>query len=397
MERYSTNSRKLIIDNQPMEYFGFDKFAKCYEERALLLASAEDIVVLRCVLPPEYIEYLYSTGLKNVIYLNPEIDPDGCLADVALLDHEHLERAIRCIAADYHVSLKAYIPDDKMQRLAETLHIPLIGRQFYEDYHKKSSILEVCKVLGLRIIDTLVINSDSDFYNARTIDFLNSHDRVLIKPDSGIGGRLISELSDSVPVDNQVFPAVLQEFLPAQSEGSIQFFDPYHHGGIYLCNTFQENFAFRGFHYPANPECRLELRSSADLMLSYFKRTYPENLPSFGIDFIVSNGKVYFHDINPRSTGTTYVFSLLRRAYGEKFLENCEFIYIQITNKSHASYQQLRTILDRSGISHISANNTEGYALLYPSMLSNNILNLLIVSERKNAYQYLHRVMEIVG
>ena len=397
MERYSTNIRKLIIDNQPREYFGSDKIAKYYEERALLIASAKDIVVLRRSLPKEYMDYIFSTGVKNIIYLNSESEREECLVDAALREYEQLVRKIRNIAFDSPVCLKAYIPDDKMQLLADTLHIPLLGKQFYQDNYRKSSVIQICKELELNTIDTIIINSAAEFYAASAIDFFNCHARVIIKPDRGIGGQMISELTDCESVDNHVFPSVVQEFLPAQSEGSIQFFNPCHQGGIYLCDTFQKNFAFRGFHYPANSECESELRASAELILSYFYRKYNQDLQSFGIDYIISNGKVYFHDINPRSTGVTYIFSLLRRTYGEQFLGKCEFIYFQTVDKFHVSYKQLRTILGESGIPHISANNSEGYAILYPGMLCKNILNILVVSKEKHAFQYYHRIMEIVG
>lgn len=394
-DRCSAKCRKLIIDNQPIEFFESDKFARYYEERALLLASPEDIVVLRRTLPSEYMDYLYSTGLKNVIYLDSE--RDECLADAAIREHEQINRIIKYMALDSPVHLKAYIPDEKMQSLADTLHIPLIGRQFYEENHKKSFVFKTCKELGFNIIDTMIINSASDLIAASSVDFFNSHGRVIIKPDKGIGGQMISEYSGRTSFDNRVFPAVVQEFMPAQSEGSIQFFEQNSQRGIYICKTFQENFTFRGFHYPMNSECEKELRDSAESMLSYFRRMYKDALPSFGIDFIICNSKVYFHDINPRSTGVTYIFSLLQRAYGEQFINHCEFIYIQTTNKFHVPYQQLRTIIDTSGVSHISASNSEGYALLYPGMLQENVLNLLILSESKKAFQYFHRIMDIVG
>ncbi len=393
--------KKLIIDNQPKDMFQKGELTHVFEERALLLAGESDIVILRDTLPNEYIEFIKSDSQFEVVILDSCSDLDD-LSDVVLIDENlrTIKKIIKNTCAKQNIKLQAYIPDDTISQIASKLEIEVYGKKFFYDNHKKSIINQICTELGQNIIQFLYINNLDDLTSAKTLDFINKYRKIVIKPDVGLGGQFVSaNNSSNAPntIISTAFPAIIQEFLPAQIEGSIQFFKTSENWKTYFCETFQNRFKFCGYKYPyVGINCD-QLELAAQSFLKYFIDKYADDIPSFGIDFIISNNKIYFHDINPRSTGVTYIFSLLHRLYGASMVDNIQCMYLQIKYDHLITYSELRRKIESYGLNHISKNVYEGFALLYPGMLKEKTLNILLVSKNNKIDKYRKLIYQMIN
>lgn len=380
--------------------FPEDKNAYIFEERALLLADRNDLVIIRDKLPKEYIEFIRGNIQFDILTLKCSKKND--LVDEILSD-ENIHLIKKRIKNNYHknaIMIQAYIPDKKICEVANKLGISVCGIDFFTENHRKSTTNQTCSILGLNTIDSVYISKINDFNSQVIIDFINTHPQIIIKPDIGLGGQAVEFLnnnSNEMHFENIDTPFLIQEYLPSQFEGSIQFFKYLGQWKLIICETFQKEFQFAGFKYPSDNKYSEKLILPAYKLLQHFITTYGDDIPSFGIDFIVSNDQVYFHDINPRNTGVTYIFSLLHRLYGDCLQSNVSCMYLQFKDISPEPYEILRKKFEDAGLTHLSKDNTEGYALLYPGMLKANYLNLLLVSQNNKISKYLEIAYYVIN
>lgn len=398
-QNISLKTQRIIIDNQPQFLFLNDMFSHIYEERALLLANTNDIVVLRNSFPEEYIDFIKSDKQFEIITLDSNYYNEE-LTD-AVLKEKNLQTIKNKIDSNCSkILLQSYIPDEKISLIGQKLGIRVCGKKFFCDYHKKSIINDLCSNLQLNTIQSISLKSEIEISSSKTQEFISKHKKVIIKPEVGLGGQFISKedsLNRKETKLSNAYPMVLQEYLPVQTEGSIQFYKTSQKWNIFLCETFQKEFQFYGYKYPYCNINEDEIIIAASKFLSFFINKYMDDMPSFGIDFIVSNNKVYFHDINPRNTGVTYIFSLLHRIYGECMLKNMQCMYLQIKYNRSTTYSELRKIFESYGLKHIAKDVVEGYALLYPGMLETKTLNILLVSNSNKINEYkklLYRIID---
>lgn len=392
----SIKIRRILIDNQPKDFFPRDKFAHLFEERAILLAEKDDIVILRNALPEEYLKFIKDSFMVQILFLD-DLDYECELADVVLHNLKLIKKLVRESHITYKNVIQAYIPDKKIDLVATELGISVSGEKFFWDNYKKSDTQRICFELEFNIIPSVLITELTDFNSKAVHDFINTHKKILLKPDIGVGGQSVSMHCAGEAFILPFVPAIIQEFLVAQFEGSIQFIKRSDRWKIYLCETFQNSNKFYGFKYPLPHIGFKKLELSAQKFLDYFVGKYGCDIPSFGIDFIVNNNKVYFHDINPRSTGVTYVFSLINHLYGNESLDKIEFIYLQSECSCSYTYSELRKRIDECGLTHISNSSIEGYALLYPSLLEANFVNILIVSSEGKIDEYRKMISHVIG
>ena len=394
----SKKTRRILIDNQPKNLFAEDKYAHLYEERALLLATDNDIVILRKLLPDEYLRFVMVNSKFQVVFLR-SFDNMQDLVDT-ILDKYNIcliREAIKIDLSLFDNIIQAYIPDERIDLLATEFGIPVCGQNFYMCNHKKSDTQRICMDLRLNVIPSLLINELADFDKKEVFDFINAQNNIVIKPNIGVGGQSINFYSTEKTPNSLSKPVIIQKFLDAQFEGSIQFIKFPEGWRIFFCETLQNNNKFFGFKYPFPTINYTDLQKSAYKFLDYFATKYGDDLPSFGIDFIINNEEIFFHDINPRSTGVTYIFSLLLRLYGENALNDYEIIYLQRECDHKYSYSELKNKLDKCGLIHISQNTTDGYALLYPSLLEARLINILLVSSIGKVREYYRMISPVIG
>lgn len=296
---------KLLIDNQPDDLFGRDKTAYLFEERALLLASDDDFVVLRETLPDEYLDFIKGNSNFKIILLDPT-EPLINLSE-AILSGDNLRIIEKNISEDYgkgDLTIQAYMPDEKIDLVAAHLGLSVCGRKFFIDNFKKSDTQRICAKLKLNVIHSIYVNDILNLNNYQVMDFIKKHKKIVIKPDIGVGGQDVLtadvSISSGFPTPTS-FPIIIQEYLTAQSEGSIQFVKCSQKWNIFFCETFQKNMKFYGCKYPFLRINFEKFSDIADKFFNYFVKKYGDDIFSFGIDFIISRDKVFFHDINPRS------------------------------------------------------------------------------------------------
>ena len=385
-----SKNKKLLIDNQSHDIFGRSKVAFSFEERALLLAEESDIVVLRKILPPKYVEFVMGSCNFRVIYLksnNEEMD----LSEVILEEKNlHILKQLIEENNDYNYTIQSYIPDKGIDLVSKKLRIPISGYDFFVNNCKKSQTQNLCNKLGLKTVTSIYLQTHSDIYDKNVLSVIKKYKKVIVKPDFGMGGDSMFVLETNKLPESKVslsFPILIQELMRLDREGSIQFIRFSNKWSICLCETYQSNFKYYGFRFPFCTPFVDEFVLTSKKIFDYFYDRY-DNISSFGIDFIISDGKVYYHDINPRNTAATYIFSLIIRLYGYGILNSVELEYLQIEYKCEIEYYKLRYYIEKEGLKHISRNNAEGFALIYPGMLKNKLINVIFVSQSHKIDEY---------
>ena len=222
----SSKSKRLLIDNQSHDIFGRNKVDFSFEERSLLLAEESDIVILHNVLPQKYIKVIMGSCKFTIVYFKSD-NENKDLSEV-ILEEKNL-RYIKKLIADNNAKnyvIQSYIPDNGVSLISKKLNIPIVGYDFFVDSFKKSHTQTICKRLGLRTINSIYLRTDSDLYNKKAITFLKKHKKVVLKPDIGMGGDSIFILETKKILKSKIhlsFPAVIQELISVEKEGSIQF------------------------------------------------------------------------------------------------------------------------------------------------------------------------------
>lgn len=141
---------KLIIDNQPEALFGRDETAYLFEERALLLASDDDFVVLRETLPDEYLNFIRGNSKFKIVLLEPT-DPLIDLSE-AILSGGNLRLIEKEINEAYkkgNLKIQAYMPDKKIDLVATKLGLSVFGRDFFMDNFKKSDTQRILRQIAV--------------------------------------------------------------------------------------------------------------------------------------------------------------------------------------------------------------------------------------------------------
>ena len=388
---------RILIDNQPHELFSECPSASSYEERALLLATEMDIVILRKHLPIEYLDFISNSRKVNIVYLIEE-NGEQELA-IAALSQQNLRTLIKAIYERKEIDyvIQSYIPNRGIDLLAQEIGLSVYGKSFYLENHTKRATEVLCKRLGFSVIPSVYLESQRVEMLEKYENFLNLHQVVIAKPEIGLGGKTKILNTSNREIPDDFLPAIVQAYLKPEWEGSVQFYNYKNRWHYYLCDTMQMECKFYGFRYPSIHEesNKVMLIAAAEKILENISGCYAD-IPSFGIDFLVHRNKVFFHDLNPRHTAVTYIISLLRNLYGINEISNLQFIYAQLQVKHKYTYYEIRGIIDRLGLIHLSSRNKEGYAILYPGMIDDQYVNILIVSNTNRVDEYYKKVEKCI-
>lgn len=390
-------NKNLWVDNQPLSLFAQDKGAFYYEERAILLANPGDIVIVDFEIEKNYLYQLKKMAdysLVNLICLKNR--HNDLVESIQKWNQINLLREFVC---KNNYVMRSYIPDERIRILSHDLKIKAIGINFYADNRRQSDLIMLLNDLNFHVIETLFLKKSS----VEEIEkFFIKNQHVLCKPNESIGGKEIIaiknaiELKEIYKLNNSKIEYVLQKKIKADLEGSIQFI--YENGkfGIYVCETFNPHNRFQGFSYPCKTELSFRLQDDAEKVLKLFTKKYKSDIDSFGIDFIISDNKVYYHDLNPRKTAVSYILRFLKKAYlnfnqFENFKVVC--LYFQINTK--LTYNELQKIFAVAMIPNI-VEQGEGIMIINPGTIKIGIIQIVSVSFLSKEKEYLEKIRRLL-
>lgn len=387
--------KALWVDNQPSSLFGQDSDAFYYEERALLSAESGDIVIVDFEVDNDYIEQLRKlTAYQSIelICLKNKYDDlvESILNWEGIISFREYLKEIGCI-------LRSYLPDRRIKLLSRHLGITARGVDFYEANKCQIDLIMLWEKLCLRKIETQFLSNST---KEEVVNFFESNKLVLCKPNCSIGGKGIfnvkklDELKSMNLLQNEKSGYVLQRELKPDLEGSIQFLldDGIFH--IYICRTYNPQHSFGGFRYPCETELFLQLKKDGERIATHFMQKYKEDIDSFGIDFIISDGEIYYHDLNPRKTSVSYVLLFLKKICSSfEVLENHQVCCLYFKIARNFSYRELRAILEESDIPQLIEDGV-GVMIINPDLIKTGLMQIVSFSRSHREKEYLERTIQ---
>lgn len=385
-------SRNLWIDNQPISVFGDETGLFYYEERALLAATPGDIVILDYKIEPGYLYKLRRiTAYRSVKLICLQNKYSDLVESIFKWDKFDL---FKNYVNDRDYIIRAYIPDERIQLLSQRLRLKACGISFYEENRGQLNLMLFLNMMRFAKIETLFLNSSN---REAVMDFFEKNKCILCKPNFSIGGKGIREISNITELEqcNKLKESgieyVLQRKVKIDFEGSIQFLFEDGKFHIYVCKTYNPNNSYIGFSYPCKIKELDQIKVDAENILALFMQKYKSDMDSFGIDFIISDDKIFYHDLNARKTSVSYVLTLLKRV-NSNFEECQDFktICLYLGIEKNKSYNELQAILEMSDIPDLTENR-EGVMLINPGIVNIGIVQVVSVSYLNREEEYLEK------
>lgn len=382
-------ARSLWVDNQSISIFGKEIGAFYYEERALLIAKPKDIVILDYKIDNEYLYQLGKIPEYRSIFL---ICLNTRYFDLveSILKWEKVDLFIQYLKKHNYV-LRSYIPDGRIRLLSKCLKLKCYGYDFYETYKEQLNLIALLKKVDCNYIETLPLGTTN---KESALDFIKENKSSLIKPNISIGGKNIVEVNNRADIEkfyasnNKLNEYILQRKIRKDFEGSIQFLFENEVFHIYICETFNPCNSYSGFCYPCTLNLLNKLQKDATKILTVLVDKYKKNMDCFGIDFIISDGRIFYHDLNARKTAVTYVLSFLKKIYHDFDMhKNFKIICLYFKIKKKILYSTLLEIIKNSHIPDLIETG-EGLMIINPSTINLGFIQVISVSfiNRENIY-----------
>ncbi len=381
--------RSLWVDNQPISIFSEEVGAFYYEERALLIAKSKDIVILDYKIDNEYLCQLRKIPEYKFVYL---ISLNSRYYDLveSILKWEKVDLLTRCLKK-YNYVLRSYIPDERIKLLSQYLKLNCYGYNFYEAYKEQLNLITLLQEVNCNYIETLQLDTTN---KKSAINFIKKYRSSLIKPNISIGGKNIKEVNNPMDVNrfyalnNKINAYIMQRKIKKDFEGSIQFLFENGVFHIYICETFNPNNSYSGFCYPCELDLLNELKKDAENILTVLNQKYKTDMDCFGIDFIISDRKIFYHDLNARKTAVTYVLSFLKKIIRDfDTHKNLKIICMYFRIKKKILYSILLEIVKNSNIPDLIETG-EGLMIINPSTINLGLIQIISASfiDKEKAY-----------
>lgn len=378
--------KTVYIESQDCTYFK-DKYSYIYEERCLLIAE-DSLVIMQLFSNDTYIKKLKELGAcKNVEIIKLGEKEKDLLANIEKnIDSKKILEGV--------LLLKAYLPNTRMKSFADLHNMELDGHNFFINYESKLSLLKLQEIIP--IIDSVIFSNVDCLFDALDDDVKFP---IVLKKNYSIGGNgvhVIYNKEDLLTFRDDFNGIVLiQPFLEVDFEGSVQYIKQNNKYAIILCETMIEKNKFMGFKYPVTVHKNIveELMIYAESIYSNLVEKEESISDMFGIDFIISSSKIYFHDINPRKTGVNYIIKFLLNIYGS--IDNLNIISKICKLTKSIAYEDILTQIEYSGIQWLDKCG-EGVFILNPSLIKIDEIHILCVSKQGIAEEYLRQVINIL-
>ncbi|GHV92923.1 hypothetical protein AGMMS50268_34260 [Spirochaetia bacterium] len=385
----------VFIENQPYELF-YDFSSHIYEERCCLLAFDKSVIITQNVIDKQYIVSLNKLGLCTDTSFLSLGNGYNDLTEAVLNNISKIKSFLE--TSKHDGILFAFIPDQTMLVIAEMLGLQLIGSTLYCNFYRKQDLIKLSKTVNLPIISSQVVNETN------ISRLFKKGEENIIKADdttSGTGVKSFSNQDDAInflKTYNHDCIFYIQPKLNPQKEGSIQFVKTKQRVDIFICETMNENNSYFGFEYPFRISSSLvkQLNSYACNLYETLIEKMGFSYEMLGIDFIIADNNIFFHDLNPRKTAVNIVIKFVKGVIREFTAEKTEIISRYYNCHDLHNYTQIHNMIEEFNIPLLSIDG-EGVFVCNPSFLQIGKIQVISVSNTNRAKEYLtcfeHKVL----
>ncbi|MFK7760268.1 MAG: ATP-grasp domain-containing protein [Phycisphaerales bacterium] len=332
--------------------------------RSILLANAQDEVIVSKVPDPDWIRYLSTTGIELPAITVPDGTGDT-LVELIRSDKILYERLLQ--KSD---PILPYMGGDQIDQLAADLSRDLLSPSapLLERLNLKSNLNPILESLRIPTIHTQIVDHEVVVEMAK--EAMNTLGPLLIRSDLSIGGHGVWKIESKTDLnrvsdgaqqatDGRLF--LIQPLFTVTDSPNVQFFIG-DSGPEYLGMSAQQmtpSFAFGGNDFPSPMQDHESIDSQASSLASWL---YESEYRGFiGIDFIVTQDKqVFIVEINPRVNTSSFPLLLAKRLQRKAF--------------------RLLTGLRVSGHSFDDLVNSVGSDLLYSPRKASGMIPLMVPS-----------------
>ena len=372
---------RIFIECQPSELFKKESQSHVFEERCLVLAKDEDIVVTSYKIDPSYLCYLTNLGIGPgpTLYCPSKVTQD--LA-ASILEDRYLLDELKSRAEGYGVDI--FVPGQSVDLLNAELQMPVnFPRNFYDSYSTKTGFYQLARDIDLPTPNYFVANEHN---HRKFMKFASDFKNTVFKSNNTIGGLgVFSGLpsrENFTNVSGNSPTYVIEEAIETRHHGSVQLFytddDQYR---MIIDECFATNNSFVGFEYPPNFDLSIVslIEAHAHSVAQYIKRGNVD-ITYCGIDFIISkSGDIFFHDLNPRKTGVLYPMAFIERFLKRERLNSYHVKTITLRIRADLTFSDIFRVLEPSGLL-IKNKNDEGILIFNPQRLSTGCLSLIALA-----------------
>lgn len=326
-------------------------------ERVLPISRPNDIVLTKTMPEKAYQKWLHSVGLgqgKVVVVTGSSNET---------LPERAVKNGLRKKLDDYYgdkkklVNFSPYYGGLLESRASQHLDLQMYANSnLVLKYDSKINFKNLCKSVGVPIIEDVTISRQTDkstknlhILLGSITEFLSKSDKLIVKGEFGASGsttttytdfdlQKLKQLVNQAKLDNCSY--MVEPFLPSTASPSSLWFISKEHYITHIRTSNQvlssDGLVHTGNEFPV-PFNEEELRNLSYKVAN--KLNQEGYIGPFGMDYIVSKGKFYAVECNPRVTGANYPWELvhlLNNKHGP-----CDFVKAARSQNVHLSKKGL--------------------------------------------------------
>jgi D-alanine-D-alanine ligase-like ATP-grasp enzyme len=287
-----------------------------YDRRSLVIADADDLVLLRNRPDDAYVQYLYENKLgaapANILHggQRQRLDTRSL---VEIMRDEHRDRLDEVGDAYLH----AYVYNDEHEAFADELGVTYLGSssEQSEHFNDKIAMKELAQEIGIPVAPGTTMQPGSN-YGQIVEEALREHDTLFVRGAHGatssdnykVTRANLTEVVDQLEKRPQGY--LVEPFLESEGSPSVLFRsleDGAHRITPYSQQILSDTMEHKGNYYRNG-----ELTDDMIRMLGYATRMAKAihdkgGRGDFGIDFLKTADDDLMSEVNFRSTGATYL------------------------------------------------------------------------------------------
>lgn len=345
-------SNKIIVQNMTLKGIENVPGVLDYDQRGLVLAREEDIVITRSKVDEDFLNYLtelgYSFKKSNLVHSSEKNQT---------YDSVYNEKRI----IDFVKGTKATFIDTYQLTSLESEFAKRTKKELYgnsviaEKYGTKSGFRKLCKKLNIPVV--------GGFENLKTtksiiesIKKLKDSKRILLRLDEGVSGagnfvieykqflklspeeknKQITEYLNRIPQRLKTSGMTVEKWVDNVTSSPSFQFEIYPNGEILLLSSHEQILDgkekwFVGCQYPSYTFDRMYIDALHEGM-KFMNALKDEGfIGHCGIDYIITKKEFFLVEANIRRQGTAYPREYVRRVFGS--LENVEYMAKDIQSK----------------------------------------------------------------
>ncbi len=362
-----------------------------YPQRALLMASENDYILLNSYPEQSYLDYLKTIGLGTELLLVPK-GSSGSLSKKLMNDLYILNKLKK-----EQIEIHPYISTASNWDIAEEINSTVFGST--DELTKKAN----SKIFLREILQTLSITStqceitDTNSVIQKALALIEKFDRIIIRGDNSCGGSAIWKIADRHEIeilekvlenrqDNTHY--LIEEMYPVSSSPNVQYeiSDKSLNRLLITDQLLDADLNHFGNRYPYETDQKeIIIEYSDKISLHLQKLGYRGFL---GIDFIITDkNQVFPIEINARANTSSYAIKAMEKLFPKKYRDKFFLIKNGVSVDKKIDFDELKNILGRKNIFY----KDQGILPYNTGCLKWGKFDALIIG---NSHQQTERILE---